>query len=181
MALLVFIGLLFAVNSALSQELTARDAIVRYCKLDGQGAQLTASGWKQVRALFTTSGVPPRGRIMVIRDFVVSRPFPEKGKTGFIVDYTPVGWIDLLRAGFQPLPRTLEVRSDLFVIGIPGSSEKLKQRGKPDEWLIEGPIPQPRVTIDAAIRCLTELRASAKDVVIRKNAGKTIVALKALR
>jgi hypothetical protein len=165
--LLVIVLLLSTRGSALAQAQSARDVVVRFCDLDAQGKQLTPEGWQKVAALFINPGVRKLDRILVVRDFVVSRPIPEEGKLWFRADYTPIGWIDPERALFSPLPPTLEVRGDFSVVS-----------GSDREWRIEGPVPNPGVTVDAAIRYAMVLRANAKDDATRKSADKALAALK---
>jgi hypothetical protein len=159
-----------------SADSAARDIVVRFCELDAQGAQLTAEGWQKVSALFVQPGVPRREVIMVVRDFVVSHPFPESHKVGFIVDYTPVGLIYRSRARFSPLPSSLQIKGDVFV-----AWQSSGQGDKSAMWRIEGPVPDPHLTVDTAIRYVTQLRSSAKGDDTKKNADKTLAALKRLR
>jgi hypothetical protein len=51
---------------------------------------------------------------------------------------------------------------------------------QPAAWKIEGPLPEPLVTVDKAIRYLTELRDKSPDPVIKKNADHTLAKLKSL-
>ena len=89
----------------------------------------------------------------------------------------PSGRIDVPQARLVDLPGGMppgaQVRAgfDLVKMPRPGTNGPL-------EWLIEGPVPEPHVSINTAIRFLTELRARAKDEAIRKNADNTIAALK---
>ena len=39
------------------------------------------------------------------------------------------------------------------------------------ELLHQGPVPEPHLTVDTAIRYATDLRASAKDAAVRTNAA----------
>jgi hypothetical protein len=157
---------------AVAQELSAKDLVMRFCELDSQGAQLTPDGWERVAAMFVAPGAPHHDRIMVVRDFDITRPVPQDGKIGFIVYYKPLGLIDP-EARFTPLPHDAEVRGAMF--GIKSSAH-----GSP-EWRLEGPVPEPNLKLNAAIRHVTELRANAKDNTIRKNADRTLYMLKRLR
>jgi hypothetical protein len=154
---------------AVAQELSARDFVMRFCQLDSHGAQLSSDGRQRVAAMFVAPGAPWHDSVMVVRDFALSRPFPQTGKIGFGVDYRPFGEIDPSQARFTPLPQSLWVKGSFFVI---------KQS---TEWRIEGLMPQPHLTVDTAIRYVTELRANAKDNTIRKNADRTLYMLKRLR
>jgi hypothetical protein len=84
--LLAGIGLLVAAGvSVLSQGTSARDPVARFCKLDAQGEQLSPEGWLKLAALFVNPGARRIGEIMVVKDFGVSHPFPEKDKIGFVL------------------------------------------------------------------------------------------------
>ena len=123
--------------------------------------------------MFVSPGEPRKKQIMVIQDFAVSRPFPRKEKLDFMVRYTPLGFIDSARARFSPLPRTLEVRGGVTAVNVQGS-------GPGESWRLEGPVPPPYVTVDAAIRYVARLRANSTEPAIRENAAKTLAALKRL-
>jgi hypothetical protein len=69
------------------------------------------------------------------------------------------------------LPPGIKVRGhftyEVKVTGASGSTE----------WRIEGPVPEPVVTVDAAIRYVTVLRGNTADPIIRKNVDRTLAAL----
>jgi len=177
------IGLLTAAGApVLSQAQSARDVLERFCELDAHGEQLAPDGWQNVVALFATPGAPRRDEITIVRDFVVSRPRLEKGKAEFYVEYIQLGSIELSQLRFFPLP-SVKVRAGFYVIrqSGPRSGGALGRVEEPVEWRIEGSVPEPHVTVDTAIRYTTELRANTRDATTRKNADKTLAALKGLR
>ena len=49
------------------------------------------------------------------------------------------------------------------------------------DWRIEGPVPEPRLGVEAAIRYVTEVRANTKDAAMRKNADQTLASLRRFR
>ena len=174
-----FAGLCFGIalfvvvaQAMLSQDSSARDLLVRFCQLDAQGEQLSPEGWEKVAALFTMPGAPRRGRITVVRDFVVSNPAVDHGKAQFYVEYIELGRVDVSSARFSSLP-AVKVRSGFEATTALGA--KTDGRG---EWRIAGPVPRPRVTVDTAIRYVTQLRENSKDQVFIKNADRTLAALK---
>jgi hypothetical protein len=114
----------------------------------------------------------------------VSRPALEKDRAEFYVEYIELGRIDPAEGRFFPLP-PLKVRAGFWVtktkrsgLRSGGASNQVEE---PAEWRIAGSVPEPHVTVDTAIRYTTELRATATDVGIRKNADKMLAALKRLR
>jgi len=166
------IGLLVAAEaSGLSQGPSPRDVLERFCELDAQAEQLSPGGWQKLAALFSAPGAPRLDTIIVVRDFVVSRPAFERDKARFYAEYIQLGRIDPSQARFVSLP-AMKVRTDFYVVrqSAPG----------PAEWRIEGPMPDPHLTVDAAIRYGAELRKNAANDTIRKNADKTLATLRRL-
>ena len=162
-----------------SEELSAREVLVRFCDLDVQGGQLTPEGWQKTAALFAEPGKRQRYGITVIRDYVVSRPLIEN-QAEFYVEYIELGRIDLSKIRFSsPLPAGIKVRAG-FQLKQSGTTP-VGHRADRAEWKIEGRVPEPHLTVDSAIRYVTELRTDAKDPAARKNADRTLAALKRLR
>lgn len=150
---------------------SVREVLSRFCELDAQGEQLRPGGWKKLAALFVSPGAPPAGTITVVRDFVVSRPAFGNSTAQFYVEYIELGRIDPVKVAFSsPRPSGIKVRAGF---------ELAKNRAA--EWRILGPVPEPHLTVYAAIRYATEMRASASDIAVRKNADKTLAALRRLR
>jgi hypothetical protein len=177
------IGLLVAGGGQLfSQALSARDVLKRFCDLDARGEQLTPDGWQKVAALFVAPASPRRDKVLVVKDFVVSLPAVEKGRDDFYVEYIQLGLIEPSRARFSFLP-PMKVREGFSVVrqSTPRSGRGTTEAEEPGEWRIKGPVPEPHLTVDAATRYASELRANARDAVTRKNADHMIAALKRLR
>jgi hypothetical protein len=177
---LAAIGLLAATGGrVLSQTPSAADVFARFCELDSQDAQLTRDGWQKIAALFVNPGTPRRGRIIVTDDRGGPLlPAPEGRKIGVGRLYILFGQIELPRVRFSAvdgLPPGAKIKEEgLYVVKISGP-------GGTEEWRIEGPVPEPHLTVIAAIRYVTEVRASTKDAAIRKNADETLAALKRFR
>ena len=168
--------LLTAASSSLSSQppSSARDALVRFCDLDARGEQLSSAGWKNVAALFVSPGAPRRDRIIVVRDFVVSAPALEKDKTQFYAEYVELGQIDVSTTHFSPAP-AMKVRASFDVVTTSNRPEQ------PAAWRIAGRVPEPHLSVDAAIRYATELRANASGVASQRNIDKLIADLHRLR
>lgn len=163
----------------------ARDVLERFCELDAQGDQLNPEDRQEIVALFVSPGAPRLDQIIVVRDFVVSHPAFEKGRAEFYVEYVQLGQISVSLARFSRLP-PLKVRAgfDLLPSAKPdevGPGGKGTHVVGPTGWRIEGSPREPHLTVDAAIRYAAELRAKTPDAAIRKNAEKTIAALKRLQ
>jgi hypothetical protein len=183
-AIFVTVSLLFVVvGSASAQANSARDVVVHFCTLDAEGEQLTAGGRQRLESMFVGPAAPQPDKLIVIRDFAVSGPFPEKSRVGFRVDYRPVGWIDLPELRFSTFPPTIEMRGDLFVIRKPvqGSANAASHVGEPFELRIEGEMPTPHLTVVAAIPYVKGLRSRAKETSIKKRAERSVRDLNRLR
>ena len=161
--------LITAEGAAICQESPPRDVLVRFSKLDAQGGQLSTEGWQKIAELFVAPGIPRRDQITVVRDFVVSLPKLEKAASEFYVEYIQLGQIDASTARFSPLP-TMKVRAGFYLI-----------KDSEARWRIEGPVPEPHLTVDAAIRYASDLLANAGDVSSRRRADRLLAALKRFR
>jgi hypothetical protein len=148
-----------------------------------KGEQLSVAGWQSLAELFVAPGVRGFDKVMVVKNFAVSDPLPAKGgqRVGFSVGYTPLGLIYLSDAHFSPLPKALAVRADFSVVKQFGPRTRASSvQTEHGVWRIEGPVPQPHVTVDTAIRYANELRTNAKDAGTRKNADVLLTALRRL-
>jgi hypothetical protein len=176
---LAAIGLLAAAGSpALSQTPSAEDVFARFCELDSQGEQLTPDGWQRIAALFVNPGTPRRDKLVVTDRGGQLRLTPERGKIGLGREYIQFGQIELPRVRFSAvggLPPGAKIREEgLYAVRVPGP-------GGTEDWRIEGPVPEPHLTVDAAIRYVTKIRTDTKDATIRKNADETLATLKRFR
>jgi hypothetical protein len=143
-----------------------------------KGEQLYPDGSLKVAALFATPSAPRRDRIMFVRDFVVSNPVFVKGKAELYVEYVVLGHIDPSNARLSTLP-SVKMRADFEVIKPPGlRSGSDSNQVEPGEWRIAGPVPEPHLTVDAAIHYASEVRENAKDDAARQKADTLLAALK---
>ncbi len=154
---------------------SARDVLTRFCNLDVQGEQLSPEGWQKVAKLFTMPGAPPRDKITVVRDFVVSNPTMDHRRTQFYVEYIELGRVDASNGRFSIIP-AVKVRAFFDVITASGG--KSDEQG---EWRIAGSVPQPRVTVDTAMRYVAQLRENSIDPIVKKNADRTLATLRRYR
>lgn len=166
--------LLLAGGLAPAQAPSPRDVLEHFCELDAAGEQITPGGWEKIAALFVKPGTPRQSEVTVVRDFVVSRPLIEKGRAEFYVEYIELGRIDVATIRFSnPLPNGIKVRAGFYVVqqSKPGS-------GGAPVWRIEGPVPEPHLTVETAIRYVTELRDRTKDPRLKRNANRTLTSLR---
>jgi hypothetical protein len=174
---LAAIGLLAAAGGpVLSQTPSADDVFARFCELDSQGGQLTPDGWQKIAALFVNPGTPRRDKIIVTDDRGGPlRSAPEGGKIGVGREYILFGQIELPQFRFSAVDGLPPGAKIIEAVGI--YVVKIQGPGGTEEWRIEGPVPEPHLTVDAAIRYVTKIRANTKDNTIRRNADRTLAAL----
>ena len=164
-------------GTMLSRTRSADDVFRRFCKLDSQGGQLTSNGWREIAELFVNPGTPRRARIIVSDGGGPLRSVPEGGKIGVGREWIQYGQIDLPQVRFSAvdgLPPGIKVRDSMYVAKISGADGI-------GQWRIEGPVPEPVVTVDTAIAYVTGVRMSTKDPITRRNAERTLATLKHFR
>ena len=145
---------------------------MQFCELDSKGGQFTTIGQQEIATLFKSPGAPRRYKAVVIKDFVVSFPSKGPGKASFYVEYISLGEIDLAKAMFLSGPR-IKVRGTFDVSRESDAASAL--------WKIEGPVPTPHLTVDAAIRFTLGFRANTQDRRAQQNADRLLATLKRLR
>jgi hypothetical protein len=170
------VALLHATASPLvSQTPTPLEVAKRFINLDSRGGQLTDEGWREIASLFVNPGAPPRQSILVTDGGALGPPTPAGEKVGFSRTWMQFGRIDLRKMRFST--------ADVPVGRIVGGFDLLRTPGPGgrSEWRIEGAVHEPIVTVDAAIQYVTKVRAVTRDAVIKKNADRTLAALRRLR
>jgi hypothetical protein len=172
-----------------------KEVVEQFCKLDSAGKQLTSEGWPEVAGLFVRPTTPRRGKIIVVKDFVVPEATVVGNRAELYVEYIYLGQLssgarfsDLY---FPPEPSPVTGPVKVRVVYNLILTDRHWQAGAaggpareitgPTEWRIEGSPPEPHITVQTAIQYVMQLRDKAKGSVIRKNANKSIAALKRLR
>ena len=155
---------------------------MQFCDKDSQGEQLSADAWRKISGMFDSPGTPHLDRISVVRDFVVSMPNLQGDKAEFYVEYIQVGTIDSTAVRFSRSP-SVKLRTVFNLIKRSATEPRPAANGGGvrAEWSIEGPVPEPHLTVDGAIRYATELRKTARDAATRRSAAKMLLALNGLR
>jgi hypothetical protein len=147
----------------------ATRAVEAFFTLDTEGAQFTEAGWKQLAALVTQPGPRLTRPAAVYEDWFVMGPAP-----GATADRAEI-WAEGLGFG-EYNPTTGRYDTDKF-------SGPIKWRGAlnvvhvGDRWKVEGPVPPPGVTWQAALRHATALRDSTSDPRVKRNATLAVRAL----
>jgi hypothetical protein len=179
----LLIGVALAVVlSPKSAHADARTVLERFCELDAQGKQLTPEGWKDISALFVSPGSQQGRTILVIKDFVVSKPAIIGSKAEFYVEYVVLGKIDATSARLFSFP-PVKVRDgfDLVPTAESGDRASNNQAGQSVlDWKIDGKIPEPHLSVAAAIQFVSKLKNNATDSVFERNAERAILTLRYL-
>jgi len=153
---------------------SAREALVRFCGMDLNGDQLSPEGSKNVATFFTSADRLPSHKITLVKDFVVSQSSDESGKAPLYVEYLTLGEVDLVKSAFVPTP-PMKTRAEFNLTRQVHSHDDGR---KAVVWLIEGPVPSPHVSVDAAIRYFTSLGASTKDPQRQQRLEKLVAELR---
>jgi hypothetical protein len=164
--------------------------IRRYEKLIAAGDLLTLAGWKRASKLFEQSGdYPANGEIQVISiGGLVGQDWVHRDRaqveTKWNDDY---GTIDSALRFKPPLPNhgsvmMGQVFSLVFVRPALNDSETAKAASSPadGEWKFEGSPRTRSATVPEAIKYIEKMRDQSNDPAIRKNAGRTLAALRRL-
>lgn len=166
-----------------SQALSPKHVVTRFCDLDTQGEQLSPEGWSNIAALFVTPGSPRRDRITVVRNFVISDTDSSQsnGRAQLYVEYVELGRIDRSTASFSPLPgMKVRVLLELVRAPIAGPGERSGLGEHLTNWLIAGPVPEPRLTVARATHYASELLENAKNDAARRSAERLLDVLRRL-
>jgi len=153
-----------------------RTVLERYCELDGDGKQLTADGWQEMAGFLLRPEPPNFKLIVVVKDFVVSDPIIEGDKAKFYVEYLYLGEL-YPRLGYtdphiiKDSPET--VRGPIKV----RVQYTLVRNVQESTWRIEESQFAPHITVEAAVRYVTELKNKTADATVRRNAERTIASL----
>jgi hypothetical protein len=187
-------GLLLGLNIVAAQALQSKGkptelVATQYEKFIANGAFLTPEGWKRARTIFEEShAFPPDGEISLMatggalgEDWVKDNEAQVETKW---TDY--LGTIDsALR--FKPPKRDVPIVMTTFVFrlvytnkhrDIGADGKTIREIIGPWEWKMGEPLILRWATPDRAIEYVSIMRDKTDDPVIRKNADKTIAALK---
>ncbi len=165
-----------------------KDVVEDYFQFEVSGGRLTTEGWYKAANFFVRPIPPPQNKkIFVIdKDFSVwDRPMEIKGTTARVtVGIEPEGRLDstlhLVPSGLTPkagIWYDLVLTDKHWELGHNGQTREVTG---PLEWRIKQCEPAIWITVDTAIRYVTEMRDKTTAPVIKKNADATLAKLKAL-
>ena len=182
--IVIVLGVLPSVKTLSLSETGPRDVLVRFCELDSQGKQLSSDGWQEIASLFTAATEPRWDKIIVFRDYVVSLPALSGPRAEFYVEYINLAQLDPSTARLSLVPPIMVRDGFDLVLGNQHSAIQsagsVRQANMPEGWRIEGSPPVPHLTVQAAIRFVTELRNKARNNVVKKNADRSLATLNRL-
>jgi hypothetical protein len=188
-ALVILFGVIASVAQVPTAQKPTELVIRRYEKFVADGSLLTPEGWKRASELFDTSDAyPANGEIWVVSTGGAVGEDSIKGDRAQVETKwnDSFGIIDSSLRLKPPDPSGSIMMGEIFSLvfihrpsGTKGTSDAPEPAGL-GEWKIEGPRRVRTATIPVAIRYATEMRDRSNDPVIRRNADKTIAALKRL-
>lgn len=167
----------------------------RFAELESRGRGLAPDGWRELAKFFVKPPEPQWNKILVVGDFGYGQAAIEGNKAELVADYVSAGALDsslrLLHEeeteSVAPLSRACCTAEGLVYTFV--FSEKhwesapdgtTKEITGPLAWRIEKYPPEPWITIDTAIRYVTEMRDKTTDPAIKKNADHTLSVLQRL-
>ena len=187
LSLAVMVGL---AKSSVAQNESPKSVLEHFCEIDAQGKLLRVEDLKEVAAwYFSPRTGPVDNSIEIVKDYVVSDPHLDGNRAVFKVNYLQWGELDssLRFIRFEGrVPNAPVNSSGSFGLVLTDKQMEIGQDGKTREasiplgWRIAESRPASHITVDTAIRYVTEMRDKASDATIKENADKTIAELKRL-
>ncbi|MGB9072081.1 MAG: hypothetical protein WCC22_05380 [Terriglobales bacterium] len=162
-------------------------ALLEFCTAETEGKGLTRDGWKQLTAFFVRPLPWRQDKIHIAKDFGVSDAAIEGSKADLYVEYIDLGELDPSLRYTNDTQGPIKVRVDYkLVLGnrywrSDDGEETAKEVKGTTKWRIDDPHPDQWITVDTAIQLLMETGGKATDEVIRRNAKRSLAALKRLR
>ena len=185
-----------------------REVLEAYRKTDAAGDRLTTGGWYRASKFFVKPGRPLRHAVVAVMEGEIFNDSRINGNRAEVslrcsavgqIDssgrFTSVVSPDLVDPTGRPLrqPGTPQMHGPAPLLRVydlvltdthwefgPGRGGLREVKGPP-EWRIETFEFEPWVTIDVAIRYLTQLHDESSSKVIKNNAEKSIAILRRLR
>jgi len=168
-----------------------KEVLELYRKVDSAGGRLTPSGWREAADFFVRPSLPPQDMAMtVMTGERVTGVKVTDNRAELWILFSGEGRIDsrgrFTRTIAPGLNGPAAIEQQYFLIltethwELGASREAPRQVKGPLEWRIETFESEPRITVEAAIHYLRELRDSATDPQVKRNADHSIATLKHL-
>jgi len=187
---IILLGIIVAAAQVPKPQKKPTELVVRrYEKLIADGSLLTPQGWKRASKLFDTLDPYPRnGEIWVVSTGgLVGEDWVKGDRAQVETKWNDTfGTIDSSLRLKPPGPRGSIMMGEIFSLVFIHQPSVTKGTGEAPEsavlgeWKIEGPWRMRTATIPVTIRYVAEMRDQSNDPDIRRNADKTIAALKRL-
>jgi hypothetical protein len=168
-----------------------KDVVQKFVNMDVEGERITSQGWRRADTFFLQPSQPSRRKILVViaKHYGVSEVAVRGNTAEFYMGYEELGRINS-SLHFSPSDSTVETRSMYkYNLVLTDANRKLvtdekitKEVNGPFEWRIEGAQPaEMHITVDTAIRYVTQMRDKAKDPIVKRNADKALAMLRSYR
>jgi len=178
-------------QSSSPQDNLPKNVVEQFCKIDAAGERLTPAGWHRADAFFVRPGPPAEDATVSIMegDFFVGTP-QVNGDTATVgVEYLELGHLDSsMRFVWATSPYSpIKIRAFYTVVLTDRHWELGSDASGPREvkgpvaWRIRDFQSESVVTVDTAIRYVTETRDKSTDPDLKRNADATIAVLKKLK
>jgi len=187
------VSLLFFTSSVSSAQISssaplesAQAALQRFCDMEVAGKGLSPEGWNEMAGVLLHSGPPNRRKLIVVKDFVVSKPIVKNDRAELYVEYIYLGQLNSSFARYLQvipgLPRgPIKVRVEYSLV----RTSRGDGRSFSPTWKIErsseGPPERLHISVAAAISYLNQLRDQERNPVIKRNAKQSIATLNGLQ
>ena len=161
--------------------------LAQFVALQTGGNGLTIEGQKELNGLLIQPATWGRDKIHVTRDFVVNNAVLMAAKGGLYVEYVGLGDLDSSLRFTSGVPGGIKVREGYTLAlsnkySVPGAAGKPGQEFiGPNRWKIEAAPSEQWITVNTAIRYVTEMRNKTNDPAIKQNADETLVKLRTLQ
>jgi hypothetical protein len=168
-------------------ERTPKEVVERLWNMAARGELLTTSGWDEATKIFTKPGSQPeKGAIRVYSDYfgvnfssvdgtsaVVDMEYADAGLIDTNLRYTPPKQSQATKTSFRY--HLVSVQGYGVMYGADGKTiVQKKEIPGASAWQIEGPPPDPWITVNAAIRYVLEMRNKTSDPAVKVNADATL-------
>lgn len=177
----------WAISRGQDKTPSAKQILEQFCKLDAEGASLTEEGRAQVSSLLLRPPASPPRKFLVIKDYAVGPAEVVGTSAKAYVEYIELGVLDSsprfadLPKPFSPGPIKVRKEYELKLSESYSEAEPNRKTSKTSgalQWKIERTPSEPRITVDTAIRYVTNLRDHAPD---SKGKDRAEAALKSLQ
>jgi len=198
-AFIAFATVSIEAQTAVDQLKSPKEVLERFCKLDTEGTWLGPERWHELTDFFTSvQSWPPDDSVSVLKNYSLgeAKRSVVDGTVYYEVDVDYFVWGSInsfLRftraelskgkssAAGEPVERVSHKSlslTDSFVMGGPIWNEE-KTKGTL-RWRMNGRGGSSNVSVDAAIRWVTETRDKSNDPAMKYNAERTLAILKSL-